>query len=80
MIRLVGARNEHLAEDELHKLSVEPADAQTVCTKVGQSENELHYAVLDFEFESEAVPLPAKITIKAFPWYRQLIVDRRSFV
>jgi hypothetical protein len=49
---------------------------ETVCINVGQSENELHYAVLDFEFESEAVPLPAKITIKAFPWDQQLIVDR----
>jgi hypothetical protein len=39
----------------------------TICVNVGQGSSELHYCVLDVEFE-EAEPLPRKISIEAFPW------------
>ena len=44
----------------------------TTCINIGQAENDFHYAILDFEFESSVPSLPSKITVRAFPWQQKL--------
>ena len=46
----------------------------TVCVNAGQAASDLHYCLLDFEFAQERPGLPARITVRAFPWGQQLEV------
>lgn len=41
---------------------------KTMCLNVGQSTNQLHYVVLDFEFSEVSPSVPVQIGVRAFPW------------
>lgn len=47
---------------------------KSFCVNVGQKDNILHYAVLDFEFALPNSSLPDRITVKAFPWNQTCVV------
>ncbi|EEF58213.1 metallophosphoesterase family protein [Pedosphaera parvula] len=40
---------------------------QTTCVNVGQGTSDLHYCLIDFQFQSDQPSLPAAITLHAFP-------------
>jgi hypothetical protein len=40
----------------------------SLCVNVGQSVSELHYCVVDFDFETATSPQPTRIGVNAFPW------------
>ena len=44
----------------------------SVCVNVGQNTSDLHYCVLDFEFQQEQPGLPTNVTVQAFPWRQQI--------
>ncbi len=47
----------------------------TVCVNVGRGVMSLHYCVLDFEFPESKPCLPTKITVEAFPWKSQVVIQ-----
>jgi Icc-related predicted phosphoesterase len=49
----------------------------TVCVNVGRGVMSLHYCVLDFEFPESKPCLPTRITVEAFPWKTQVVIQPR---
>lgn len=46
----------------------------TLCVNVGQAEQHLNYALIDFQFTNASSPLPSRITVRAFPWDQQIVI------
>src|SRR5690606_21519828 len=45
------------------------AIGSTICVNVGQGVQELHYSIIDFDFDLSLGPiLPNRISVEAFPW------------
>ena len=49
----------------------------TVCVNVGRGVMSLHYCVLDFVFPESKPSPPTKITVEAFPWKTQVVIQRK---
>ena len=46
----------------------------SLCANAGQSISVFHYTVIDFEFPKSSPCLPSKITVRAFPWGKEVVV------
>jgi Icc-related predicted phosphoesterase len=47
----------------------------TLCVNPGQGVMDLHYCLLDLEFAESKPCLPSKITVQAFPWKTQVVIQ-----
>ncbi len=72
---LTVSGHDHLTPMQFHTWHGELG--ATVCVNVGRGVMSLHYCVLDFEFPESKPCLPTKITVEAFPWKTQVVIQPR---